>query len=272
MLVIYICLTNAVIEEIEGRTVDRVELGIAGLDRALKGGLPKGNIVLVSGGAGTGKSTLCLHYLVTGARRGEKSLYVTTEQNEGALSRQADNYGLSFKKLVDEGLIRVLYVDILQEDGIIQKIRDVVKSFLPQRIVVDSLTTFSEYASSTDLARDILLRQGGVAVRNIDQVVPGVISERTMIKRMLASLITELRGFGSTVLLTSELPEKGDRLSSDGVTEFLADGVILLYYWEIGTVEERAMKIRKMRYTSHETRSLFYCIGDDGIEIKKEEL
>ena len=60
---------------------DKVKTGIEGLDKALNGGIPFGNIVLVSGGAGTGKSTLCLQYLVNGITKfNEKGLYISTEQ------------------------------------------------------------------------------------------------------------------------------------------------------------------------------------------------
>ena len=73
--------------------IERVKTGIEGLDKALNGGIPKKNIVLVSGGAGTGKSTLCMQYLVNGCKMGEKGLYISTEQNESELKKAASNFG-----------------------------------------------------------------------------------------------------------------------------------------------------------------------------------
>ena len=68
----------------------RTKTGIQGLDRALNGGIPSGNMVLVSGGAGTGKSTFCLEFIVNGANTfGEKGLYLSTEQNKDELYKQA---------------------------------------------------------------------------------------------------------------------------------------------------------------------------------------
>ena len=250
--------------------MDRVQFGIKGLDDALNGGIPKGNLVLLSGGAGTGKSTLCLHYLISGALQGERGLFITTEQGVEELSRQAANYSLPFKELVDKSMIKVVYLDILEEEGVLERIRVAVKECTPQRVVIDSLSTFSEYASATDIARDFLLKHGGVAVRSVDQVAPTMMSERTLVKRMLATLINEIKSFNATALLTSELPEKGESLSSDGVSEFLVDGVVLLYRWGIGEVEENAIKIRKMRYTRHFLGILRYSMEDNGFVIKND--
>ena len=66
--------------------VIRTKTGIQGLDKALMGGFPQGNTVLISGGAGTGKSTFCLQFLINGAALfGEKGLYVSTEQTREEL-------------------------------------------------------------------------------------------------------------------------------------------------------------------------------------------
>ena len=93
-----------------------------------------------------------------------------------------------------------------------------------------------------------------------------------MSRRMTASLINTVRNYNATTLLTSELPEKTEFLSSDGISEFLCDGVILLYFWEFGQVEERTLKIRKMRYTSHEKGPMLYSMEKSGIVVKKEGL
>ncbi|MBU0662837.1 AAA family ATPase, partial [Candidatus Micrarchaeota archaeon] len=86
--------------------IARVKTGIDGLDKALKGGFPKGNIVLISGGAGTGKSTLCMQYLYNGAKLfGEKGLYISTEQSEKDLRKAAASYGWDLESLEKKGLL-----------------------------------------------------------------------------------------------------------------------------------------------------------------------
>jgi len=74
-----------------------------------------------------------------------------------------------------------------------------------------------------------------------------------------------------TTLMTTELPEGGERLSADGVSEFIADGVILLHYLGIGSAENRSALIRKMRYTSHQKEIMLYDIIESGIILREEE-
>ncbi|MFH1394563.1 MAG: ATPase domain-containing protein [Candidatus Omnitrophota bacterium] len=248
----------------------RVGFGIPILDEALSGGIPEKNIVLVSGGAGTGKSTLCVHFLCEGIGKNEKVMYISTEQSLEEMTRQAKGVDPDFPKHVEENKLKFMEIDVLGDEGFLEKIYTEIEKFKPKRIVVDSLSTFSEFAATTDFARKILMQRGGVAQRNIDQIIPQELSERTLSKRMLGSLIAKIRGFGATVLMTSELPEKGERLSSDGISEFITDGVVLLYYFELGDVEEHAAKIRKMRYTSHEKKPLIYTLTEKGIDIKEE--
>ena len=76
---------------------ERVKFGVQGLDKALNGGIPKGNLVLISGGAGTGKTTFCLQFLVNGALLfGEKGLLITTEQNQVELRKAAAGFFTEF--------------------------------------------------------------------------------------------------------------------------------------------------------------------------------
>ena len=94
--------------------IECVKTGIEGLDKALNGGIPKKNIVLVSGGAGTGKSTLCMQFLVNGCTKyGEKGLYVSTEQNEGELKKAASNFGWDLDGLIKSRKLKIVYYYIL---------------------------------------------------------------------------------------------------------------------------------------------------------------
>ncbi|MEM4630843.1 MAG: ATPase domain-containing protein, partial [Candidatus Diapherotrites archaeon] len=86
---------------------EKVKTGIEGLDRALNGGFPKGNIILISGGAGTGKSTLCLQYLINGAKLyNEKGLYISTEQTKKEIQKTADSFKWDITSLENNNMLK----------------------------------------------------------------------------------------------------------------------------------------------------------------------
>src|SRR6478736_636486 len=76
-----------------GRVRNRSSTGIAGLDDILGGGLPSNRLYLLEGKPGTGKTTLALEYLLTGAAAGEKVLYITLSETRDELEEVADFHG-----------------------------------------------------------------------------------------------------------------------------------------------------------------------------------
>src|SRR4051812_31725963 len=67
--------------------------GIEGLDNILGGGLPRNRLYLVHGDPGVGKTTLALQFLLEGARRGEKSLYITLSETKEELYSVGESHG-----------------------------------------------------------------------------------------------------------------------------------------------------------------------------------
>src|ERR1043166_2590110 len=77
----------------------RVSTGIAGLDDILGGGVDADRLYLIEGRPGTGKTTLALHFLIDGVRRGEKCLYVTLSESESELRLVAARHGWSLDEV-----------------------------------------------------------------------------------------------------------------------------------------------------------------------------
>jgi circadian clock protein KaiC len=75
------------------RNIERTATGIAGLDSILYGGLPRGQMFLVDGAPGVGKTTLALQYLMQGVRLGERVLYVTLSETASELETVAASHG-----------------------------------------------------------------------------------------------------------------------------------------------------------------------------------
>lgn len=248
--------------------VERVKTGIEGLDKALNGGIPAKNLVLVSGGAGTGKSTLCMQYLVNGGKiYKERGLYISTEQSEGELKRQAEQYGWNIMELEEKGLLKIIYIDIIKENHFLERTREAIKNFKPKRLVIDSMSTMSDYMAVTDYSK-----QSWSVTSIQNTVIPQFFSEKLMSKKILSALISELKNFDATALLTTELPEEGKELSADGLSEFICDGVMVLECLGVGASVFRCLRIRKMRYTNHEKASMVYELTDNGIEFKEKEI
>jgi KaiC/GvpD/RAD55 family RecA-like ATPase len=74
---------------------DKAETGISGLDEILSGGFSRGHIFPLEGDPGAGKTTLAIEFLVEGAKRGERRLYVTLSQTERELRQAAAAHGWS---------------------------------------------------------------------------------------------------------------------------------------------------------------------------------
>ena len=79
------------------RITERVPTGIPGIDSILGGGLPKGQMYLVDGAPGVGKTTLALQFLLEGVRAQERCLYVTLSETRAELETVADSHGWSLE-------------------------------------------------------------------------------------------------------------------------------------------------------------------------------
>ena len=75
----------------------RLSTGIDGLDDVLDGGLPQGQMYLVEGESGAGKTTLGLHFLLAGHHRGERTLWITLSETERQLLQTAHSHGWSLE-------------------------------------------------------------------------------------------------------------------------------------------------------------------------------
>ncbi|MFA6064557.1 MAG: ATPase domain-containing protein [archaeon] len=244
--------------------VIRTKTGIQGLDKALNGGFPQGNTVLISGGAGTGKSTFCLQYLINGAALfGEKGLYVSTEQTREELYKQANGFNWKLSDLEQRNLIKIVYFDITSGGSFLEELNKLVQEFKPKRLIIDSLTTLTDSLMVAGIGED----NGFSMVQIAETVNPIPRTEQIISKSILYKLFKEIKKFNITSMLTTELPEDQRTLSADGVSEFIADGVICLRSMTVGDSNSRNMEIRKMRYTPMDGGLKSYDLTAEGVTI-----
>lgn len=130
---------------------DRVATGIPGLDDVLHGGFPRGNLYLIDGDPGTGKTTLAMRFLLEGVRRGERVLYVTMSESTEEMQAAARSHGwsldgVSIHELATEnGLGMDAQYTVFQPSEVelgntMQDVYQMVERIQPTRVVIDSLS------------------------------------------------------------------------------------------------------------------------------------
>ena len=230
--------------------------GIKGLDKILGGGIPAGWFIAMRGGAGVGKTTLGVQFLLEGILQyHEPGLLVTFNEPLLALHAIMRNYGWDLLSLQQMGELTILdfsstEMGIMQQasrlreaslDYITQKIIDAVRNTGVNRLVIDPLNTFSL------LFRDLF------EVRKELHRVIGVLWEEKC---------TTLAVYESTGEIVHDT--KYPQFSTE---DFLAYGVIHLQYITVHSARERGIEILKMRGMPHSKKIHPFDITPKGIEI-----
>lgn len=205
---------------------DLIKTGIAGLDEILLGGLKQGNIMLVEGAPGTGKTTLGLEFIYRGiVEHDESALIVTFELSPEKLLRDASGFGWDFRKLEAAGKLRMIYTSplvLLQElqshDGLL--ISEIRKS-KAKRLLLDGLTPLKLF---------------------------GELFNGRPFRDSLHLLVESLQREEITAMLTREAPESDQTRASEISHEaFVCDTVITLRREEVGRGQSRSLTVAKSR-------------------------
>ncbi len=222
----------------------RVSTGIAGLDEMLGGGLPAGHVVLVTGLAGTGKTCFGLQFLFAGLAQGEKGLFLSLEEDARALTDSAKQFGWPVEDALAKQTLRFFRLDPKETDRNLHRIQsDLPKelaSYGVKRIVVDSVSLLN-MLSDTEAGR----------------------------RNTLFTLAAACRAAGATTVFTAEANPLHPETSRDGLSEYVADGVILLGYStaQDGHRVGLSLRILKMRRTAHVRSVQPYAITATGLRV-----
>jgi circadian clock protein KaiC len=220
---------------------ERISTGIPRLDTMLGGrGVYRGSSILISGTAGTGKTSLAAHFADAACRRGERCLYLAFEESRDQIARNMRSIGLNLTPWLKKGLLRV-HASRPTAFGLemhLATLQRFARDFEPSMVIVDPVTNFVE--AGTDVETQSML------TRIIDFFK----------MKQITALFTSLTSGGSFL-----------EQSSVGISS-ITDTWLLLRDIEAGGERNRAIHVLKARGIAHSNQVREFLLTDHGIELR----
>ena len=215
---------------------ERSSTGVARLDHMLSGGLFRGSTVLVSGAAGTGKTTLAAHLVDSACARGERALLVLFEESPDQVIRNMRSVGLDLGRWVEAGLLRMWAArpTAFGLESHLAVLAQLIVEFAPPVAVLDGLAGLTH----------------GSCVAEVSS--------------MVARQIDLLKRRGITVLATTLAEEAGT--STIGISS-LVDTWLLLRNVELDGERNRLLFVLKSRGSAHSNQVREFVLTDRGVEL-----
>lgn len=219
---------------------ERVSSGIPRLDAMLSGaGYYRGSSILVSGTAGTGKSSLAGHFADAACRRGERVLYFAFEESASQLIRNLRSVEIDLEPWVQHGLLqfqatRPTFVGLEMHLTTMHK---AVNRFQPQIVIVDPLNSFISAGNETE------------------------------VKAMLMRLVDFLKLHQITGFFTNLTTGGGPLDHTDTAISSLIDTWLLLLAIEAGGERNRGLSVLKSRGMAHSNQTREFLITTHGVEL-----
>ena len=217
----------------------RITTGVPGLDDIVNGGYFLGSTTVIAGISGVGKSVMACQYLAEGARRGERSLMFSLDEQVPQIVRNANSIGIDLKPWMEQDLVRVHY-DPPQEmeiDRHFHEIERIVNEFQPRRVVFDSLSTYGSNLGT----------QG------------------RMFRDFFHALVALMKEHQTATVYNHENPEMLGMSSMMGAFAMssLVDNIVLMNWVELGDTFRLGLTVAKMR-ANPTTRVTHECEIVDG--------
>jgi circadian clock protein KaiC len=220
--------------------LERVSSGVARLDAMLSGkGYYRGSTILVSGTAGTGKTSLAAHFLDAACRRGERCLCFLFEESPLQLLRNMRSIGIDLEPWVAAGLLQ-FHADRPSRYGLerhLVTMHQVVASFRPTVAVIDPVTNLMSVGTYADV--------------------------QAMLTRMIDHLKTE----NVTAMLTSLMPGLTEIERTETTISSLMDTWIVLANDDVGGRHRRGLYVLKSRGMVHSNELREFVLTDGGLDL-----
>ena len=220
----------------------RVSSGIPQLDEMLDGkGYFRGASVLVSGTAGTGKTSVGAHFVDVACRRGERCLYFAFEESQSQIVRNMRSIEIDLLPWIDRGLLqfhmaRPTAYGLETHLAVMHKL---VREFNPRVIVVDPINNLAPAGTPTE------------------------------VKTMLMRLVDYIKAAHVTALFTSLTGDQDKMEQTDVGISSLMDTWLLLRNLEASGERNRGLYVLKSRGMAHSNQIREFMLTDHGVELRK---
>lgn len=231
------------------REGDRITSGVPGFDALVNGGFYRSSTTVLAGISGVGKSVFGLHYMIEGLRQKQRSLMLTLDEQVPQVMRNGRSIGIDLQPGIDAGMLE-LYYDASQEIEVDQhfyKIEEIIKRFRPERMVLDSLSTYGS-----------TLGTGGRVFRDF-----------------FHALVALMKEYQVTAIYNHENPELlgMSSMMGDFHMSSLVDNIVLLNWIELGDTLRLGVTVAKTRAspvsrTTHE----YEILDGEGMRVLPREI
>lgn len=219
---------------------DRVSSGLPELDQMLDGrGYYRGSTVLVSGTAGTGKTTLAAQFADAACRRGERCLYFLFEESPRQMVRNMRAAGVDLQPWIDSGHLR-FHADRPSRFGLethLLSVHRAVERFRPDVVVVDPMTNLLTVGTPTD------------------------------VRAMLTRIIDFLKTRGITAMFTALTSHDAEPATTETMIPSLMDTWILMTNEQTGRRRHRWLHVLKSRGMAHSDETREFLLTDRGLSL-----
>jgi circadian clock protein KaiC len=217
---------------------ERMPTGVERLDAMLGGGYYKGSTVLISGTAGSGKSSMAAHFVDAACSRKQRCLYFAFEESQQQIVRNMRSIGLDLQPWIKKGLLRfhATRSSVYGLEMHLVTCHKLIREFKPQVVVLDPIGNLTNAGTELDTTA------------------------------MLTRLMDYLKSEGITALWTS-LTSGTELEKTDVGISSLVDTWLLLRDIELSGERNRAMYILKSRGMAHSNQIREFLLTDHGIEL-----
>jgi circadian clock protein KaiC len=222
---------------------ERLSTGVPGLDEMTGGGVISGDAVMLTGPAGSGKSTIATQFMTTGLAAGETGVIAVFEEYPEEYLARANRRNPHVGKMIETKRLELIYLRPLDlsVDEALAAILEAVDRLGAKRVVIDSLSGF-EVALAPTFRQDF--------------------------RESLYRLVGTLTATGVTVFMTAEVSEAFSeaRFTTEKVS-FITDEIIVQRYIELRGELRRVMVVIKMRGSDHSHEFRTYEVTAKGVIV-----